>query len=188
MLEDLRIKDFALIDSSDIDFSRGFTVLSGETGAGKSILIGALSFLLGGRAGAESIRAGQNEASVVGTFLLPPASPSDRDLSDDLEEEPLSAREWLSQHGIEDEDGRILLRRVIRANGKSGAWIGGVAIPRADLAAFSQFLVDIHGQHEHQSLMRVCEHRKFLDGYCGDRSFDSYGLSFYNVCEECKSK
>lgn len=167
MLEDLRIKDFALIDSSYIEFSRGFTVLSGETGAGKSILIGALSFLLGGRAGAESIRAGQNEASVTGTFLLPPASPSDRDLSDDLEEEPLSAREWLSQRGIEDEDGRIILRRVIRANGKSGAWIGGTAIPRADLAAFSQFLVDIHGQHEHQSLMRVSEHRKFLDGYCG---------------------
>lgn len=167
MLEDLRIKDFALIDSSCIEFSRGFTVLSGETGAGKSILIGALSFLLGGKAGAESIRAGQNEASVTGTFLLPPASPSDRDLSDDLEEEPLSAREWLSQRGIEDEDGRIILRRVIRANGKSGAWIGGTAIPRADLAAFSQFLVDIHGQHEHQSLMRVSEHRKFLDGYCG---------------------
>ncbi len=167
MLEDLRIKDFALIDSSYIEFSRGFTVLSGETGAGKSILIGALSFLLGGRAGAESIRAGQNEASVMGTFLLPPASSSDRDLSDDLEEEPLSAREWLSQRGIEDEDGRIILRRVIRANGKSGAWIGGTAIPRADLATFSQFLVDIHGQHEHQSLMRVSEHRKFLDGYCG---------------------
>ena len=167
MLDDLRIKDFALIDSSYIEFSRGFTVLSGETGAGKSILIGALSFLLGGRAGAESIRAGQNDASVTGTFLLPPASLSDRDLSDDLEEEPLSAREWLSQRGIEDEDGRIILRRVIRANGKSGAWIGGTAIPRADLAAFSQFLVDIHGQHEHQSLMRGAEHRKFLDGYCG---------------------
>lgn len=167
MLEDLRIKDFALIDSSFIEFSRGFTVLSGETGAGKSILIGALSFLLGGKAGTESIRAGQNEASVTGTFLLPPASPSDRDLSDSPDEEPLSAREWLSQRGIEDEDGRIILRRVIRANGKSGAWIGSAAIPRADLAAFSQFLVDIHGQHEHQSLMRVSEHRKFLDGYCG---------------------
>lgn len=167
MLESLKIKDFALIDSSSVEFSKGFTVLSGETGAGKSILIGALSFLLGGKAGAESIRAGCQEASVSGVFSLPPKSPSDRDLSMETEEEPLSAREWLSQRGIEDEDGQIILRRVIRAGGKSGAWIQGAPVPRADLARFAEFLIDIHGQHEHQSLMRVAEHRKFLDSYCG---------------------
>ncbi|MBQ9626357.1 MAG: DNA repair protein RecN, partial [Treponema sp.] len=160
-------KDFALIDSSSVEFSKGFSVLSGETGAGKSILIGAISFLLGGKAGAESIRAGCQEASVSGVFSLPPKSPSDRDLSMETEEEPLSAREWLSQRGIEDEDGQIILRRVVRAGGKSGAWIQGTPVPRADLAKFSEFLIDIHGQHEHQSLMRVAEHRKFLDSYCG---------------------
>ena len=167
MLESLKIKDFALIDSSSVEFSKGFSVLSGETGAGKSILIGAISFLLGGKAGAESIRAGCQEASVSGVFSLPPKSPSDRDLSMEAEEEPLSAREWLSQRGIEDEDGQIILRRVVRAGGKSGAWIQGTPVPRADLAKFSEFLIDIHGQHEHQSLMRVAEHRKFLDSYCG---------------------
>ena len=167
MLESLKIKDFALIDSSSVEFSKGFSVLSGETGAGKSILIGAISFLLGGKAGAESIRAGCQEASVSGVFSLPPKSPSDRDLSMETEEEPLSAREWLSQRGIEDEDGQIILRRVVRAGGKSGAWIQGTPVPRADLAKFSEFLIDIHGQHEHQSLMRVAEHRKFLDSYCG---------------------
>ena len=167
MLETLKIKDFALIDSSSVEFSKGFSVLSGETGAGKSILIGAISFLLGGKAGAESIRAGCQEASVSGVWSLPPKSKEDRDLSLDAEEEPQSAREWLSQRGIEDEDGQIILRRVIRAGGKSGAWIQGTPVPRADLAKFSEFLIDIHGQHEHQSLMRQPEHRKFLDSYCG---------------------
>ena len=167
MLESLKIKDFALIDSSSVEFSKGFTVLSGETGAGKSILIGALSFLLGGKAGAESIRAGCQEASVSGVFSIPAKTAADRDLSMETEEEPLSAREWLSQRGIEDEDGQIILRRVIRAGGKSGAWIQGTPVPRADLARFAEFLIDIHGQHEHQSLMRVAEHRKFLDSYCG---------------------
>ena len=71
MLESLKIKDFALIDSSSVEFSKGFSVLSGETGAGKSILIGAISFLLGGKAGAESIRAGCQEASVSGVFTIP---------------------------------------------------------------------------------------------------------------------
>ena len=167
MLESLKIKDFALIDSSSVEFSKGFTVLSGETGAGKSILIGALSFLLGGKAGSESIRAGCGEASVSGVFSIPPKTAADRDLSLDAEEEPLSAREWLSQRDIEDEDGQVILRRIIRAGGKSGAWIQGTPVPRADLARFAEFLIDIHGQHEHQSLMRTPEHRKFLDSYCG---------------------
>lgn len=167
MLESLKIKDFALIDSSSVEFSKGFSVLSGETGAGKSILIGAISFLLGGKAGAESIRAGCQEASVSGVFTIPAKTAADRDLSMETEEEPLSAREWLSQRGIEDEDGQIILRRVVRAGGKNGAWIQGTPVPRADLVKFSEFLIDIHGQHEHQSLMRVAEHRKFLDSYCG---------------------
>lgn len=164
MLEDLSIKDFALIDGADVEFGSGFTVLSGETGAGKSLLIGALSFLLGGRGGVEQIRAGCREATVSGTFLL------DDELSAvDGEDvgEARSAREWLSQRGIEPENGRVLLRRSVRESGKSGAWICGTAVTRADLAAFGAFLVDIHGQHEHQSLMRVAEHRRFLDSYAG---------------------
>ncbi|MBO4318903.1 MAG: DNA repair protein RecN [Treponema sp.] len=149
MLEELDIKNFALIDSAHVEFSRGFTVLSGETGAGKSILIGSLAFLLGGKAGVEQIRTGTHEAQVSGSFLL----------------ESQEALEWLSEHGIEAEDSRILLRRLIRDNGKSSAWIGGVPVTRADLLAFSAFLVDIHGQHEQQSLMKVSEHRRYLDMY-----------------------
>lgn len=180
MLEDLNIKDFALIDNATIDFSKGFTVLSGETGAGKSLLIGALSFLLGGKSGVEQIRPGSHEAIVSGTFLL-----DEKDVSlerntavvergrnhlegnADDEDECRNAREWLFQHGIEAENDRILLRRYVRENGKSGAWIGDTAVTRADLAQFSAFLVDIHGQHEHQSLMKVPEHRRFLDSFAG---------------------
>lgn len=153
MLEDLTIKDFAIIDQISIEFSKGFTVLSGETGAGKSILIGALSFLLGGKAEVSQIRSGSGEASVSGTFLLDNPDPE--------------MKSWLTEHGIEPENNRVLLRRFIRLNGKSGAWIGSVPATRSDLAEFSAFLIDIHGQHEHQSLMKVSEHRKFLDSRAG---------------------
>ena len=172
MLEDLSVKDFALISQNYLEFKKGFTVLSGETGAGKSILIGALSFLLGGKAETSQIRAGCHEASVTGTFYLPELSLSgfnaDSSASvENQEEEPKSISEWLTLHGIEAENDRVILRRFIRDNGKSGAFIGSTPVTRSDLAQFSSFLVDIHGQHEHQSLMKVTEHRKFLDAKAG---------------------
>lgn len=153
MLEDVSISNFALIESVSLDFDKGFTVLSGETGAGKSILIGALSFLLGGKGGVEAIRSGAQEAKVSGTFSL-----------DEKNKEPFI---WLEEHGIEIEDNRVLIRRFVRLNGKSGAWIQNTPVTRIELAEFSSFLVDIHGQHEHQSLMRVSEHRRFLDSFAG---------------------
>ena len=165
MLEDLTIKDFALIDQDYLEFTKGFTVLSGETGAGKSILIGALSFLLGGKADVNQIRAGKKEASVSGTFLLPKGLSVRSDIPED--DEPRNALEWLNVHGIEIENDRVLLRRIIRDTGKAGAWINDTPVTRGDLAQFSSFLVDIHGQHEHQSLMKVSEHRKFLDARAG---------------------
>lgn len=165
MLEDLTIKDFALIDSDYLEFSKGFTVLSGETGAGKSILIGALSFLLGGKADIQQIRAGKKEASVSGTFLLQKDLPVRAEIAED--DEPRNALEWLNVHGIEIENDRVLLRRIIRDTGKAGAWINDTPVTRGDLAQFSSFLVDIHGQHEHQSLMKVSEHRKYLDARAG---------------------
>ena len=151
MLEELHIRNFALIDSADVEFDKGFSVLSGETGAGKSILIGSVAFLLGGKGGVEQIRTGCHEAQVSGTFYL----------------ESKEAFDWLSEHGIEAEDDRILLRRLIRDSGKTSAWIGGTPVTRADLASFASFLVDIHGQHEQQSLMKVSEHRRYLDMYAG---------------------
>ncbi|WP_149554942.1 DNA repair protein RecN [Treponema pectinovorum] len=166
MLEDLRIKNFALIDSAAIDFKKGFTVLSGETGAGKSLLIGALTFLLGGKGGVEQIRVGCSLTEVSGTFYLKGlSSPVDSSAID--EEDIKTPAQWLYVHGIECEDDRVLIRRTLRDNGKSAAWIGETPVTRSDLASFCNFLVDIHGQHEHQSLMRVGEHRKFLDSFAG---------------------
>lgn len=175
MLEDLSIKDFAIIDSVSAEFSNGFTVFSGETGAGKSILIGALSFLLGGKAEVSQIRNGCSEASVSGTFYLNP---------DIVSEE---AFQWLEDHGIEPENQRILLRRFIRDNGKSMSYVGGVPVTRGDLQEFSAYLVDIHGQHEHQSLMKVSEHRKFLDARAGIvEDVKKFGQLFASLVEKRK--
>ena len=153
MLEDLRIKDFALIDSASLEFKDGFTVLSGETGAGKSLLIGALTFLLGGKGGVEQIRTGCPMAQVSGTFYVKGLSTPITTEEEIVE--PKNASEWLYAHGISSEDDRILLRRAVRNNGKSAAWIGDTPVTRADLASFCSFLVDIHGQHQHQSLMKT---------------------------------
>lgn len=168
MLETLTIKDFALIDYINVEFKNGFTVLSGETGAGKSILIGAISFLLGGKADVSLIRTGTHEANVSGIFFLNKDALSVRkNFSPDSDEEALTAGEWLLRHGIEADGDAILLRRYIRDTGRSAGWIGNVAVTRSDLTEFSAFLIDIHGQHEHQSLMKVSEHRKFLDARAG---------------------
>lgn len=164
MLEDLTIKDFALIDYDYLEFKEGFTVLSGETGAGKSILIGALSFLLGGKAEVSQIRTGKKEASVCGTFVI--KAEKVRDVITE-EDEALNSCEWLKMHGIEVENNRVLLRRFIKDTGKSSAWINDTPVTRNELSQFSSFLVDIHGQHEHQSLMKVLEHRKYLDARAG---------------------
>ncbi|MCR4631609.1 MAG: AAA family ATPase, partial [Treponema sp.] len=134
MLEDLTIKDFALIESDYIEFNKGFTVLSGETGAGKSILIGALSFLLGGKSDIHQIRNGCSEATVSATFFI-----KDLEVRKDFtaEDDCESAGEWLLKHGIEAENNRVILRRYIRDSGKSGAWINSTPITRQDLVEFS---------------------------------------------------
>jgi len=167
MLEDLSIKDFALIDNASVEFKKGFTVLSGETGAGKSLLIGALTFLLGGKCDASQIRAGAKEACVTGTFYLGEKKNNPKFDINSENCEPANAYEWLDLHGISYEENRILLRRFIRENGKSGSWINETPVTRANLSEFCSFLVDIHGQHEHQNLMKVNEHRKYLDSYAG---------------------
>ena len=136
MLEDLSVKDFALIDQNYLEFRQGFTVLSGETGAGKSILIGALSFLLGGKAETGQIRTGAHEASVTGTFYLPELEGFDFQKSEvsntvlDEDAEPENIGQWLALHGIEPENNRVILRRFIRDNGKSGAFIDSTPVTR----------------------------------------------------------
>ena len=171
MLEDISIKDFALIDSATLELQEGFTVLSGETGAGKSILIGAISFLLGGKGGVELIRAGANEARVSGTVWL-------TDFNTD-------AQQWLNEHGIEKENDRVLVRRIVRTTGKTAAWIQDTPVTRLELAEFTASLIDIHGQHEHQSLMRIAEHRRFLDSYAGiDAEVNEFSTLYTKLVEK----
>ncbi|WP_443741023.1 DNA repair protein RecN [Treponema berlinense] len=187
MLEDLRIKNFALIDNASVEFKNGFTVLSGETGAGKSLLIGALTFLLGGKGGVEHIRTGCQTAQVSGTFYLKGLS-APVDSSKINEDDIKTPAQWLYVHGIESEDDRILIRRAVRDTGKSAAWIGDTPVTRADLASFCNFLIDIHGQHEHQSLMRVSEHRKFLDSFAGlDEKVEEFTALYSNLVAKRRS-
>jgi DNA repair protein RecN (Recombination protein N) len=150
MLEELSVRDFALIDRLSVSFSGGLNLLTGETGAGKSLLVGALSFLLGAKADTGVIRAGAEESLVTGLI--------------DVTGNP-EALAWLRARGLEPEDGKVLLRRGIKSNGRGSAYIQNQPALRSDLADFTRLVVDLHGQHEHQSLLEPENHRRLLDRY-----------------------
>src|SRR6266513_550702 len=150
MLTHLQIRDFAIIDSVELELRRGLTVLTGETGAGKSILVDALQLLAGGRAGAEVVRHGAERAEVSGTFELGEAPPELRQL---LEEQSVSGT------------GELTVRRVVAADGRSRAYLNGQTVPVQLLREAGNILIDIHGQHEFQSLTRSAAQRALLDGY-----------------------
>lgn len=154
MLLELHIRDFALIDRLHIDFVPGFNVLTGETGAGKSIVIDALQTALGGRARADLVRSGQQSATVEAVFHLPPDSP---------------ALALLESMGVLDpaEPGTLVLRREVLVTGRSRGWINGHPVTVSQLAAVGAELVDIHGQHENQSLMVPLKQLELLDAYGG---------------------
>ena len=175
MIEELEVKNFALITSSHVEFGEGLTVLSGETGAGKSLLIGSLAFLAGGKAGVDQIRPGCKEAVVSAVFSFDKGTQQ-------------TALSWLTDRGIEAEEDRVIIRRVIRESGKSSAWISGTPVTRADLEEFSPFLVDIHGQHAQQSLLKVSEHRRYLDAFAGvEQEVASFGELYESLISKRKT-
>lgn len=149
MLTELNIKNFAIIDSLNITFEKGFNVLTGETGAGKSIIVDAVDLVLGGRASSEMIRSGCEEAVVEAAF----------DISD-----VKGVSEKLGEMGIEKED-NLVIKRTLSASGKNKVFINGSMATIAMLSDVGEFLVDIHGQHEHQTLMKVERHIDVLDEY-----------------------
>lgn len=149
MLAHLHIRDYALIERLEIDLAGGFTVLTGETGAGKSILIEALGLALGDRAEAGVIRAGAERAEVIATFSL---AGNDE------------ARRWLAEQQLDDGD-ECLLRRTVSTDGRSKAWINGSPAPATALRGLGELLIDIHGQHEHHSLLGRDHQALLLDGY-----------------------
>ncbi len=150
MLEQLSVRQYALIDQLDLTFSGGFNVLSGETGAGKSILIGALGLLLGDKGDTTAVRSGCDQASVSAIVRL----------NDDP-----AVSAWLDERGIVPEEGRVLLRRVLRTNGRGTVSLQGMGVTLRELRDFSQLLIDVHGQHEHQSLLRSDTQRTMLDSF-----------------------
>lgn len=150
MLEELQVQNYTLIENVVLDFKVGLNVLSGETGAGKSILVGALSLLLGAKAGADLIRTGKDESLVTGQLNIA-----------DVRE----AKDWLDKHQIEYKDDLVVLRRKIKKSGRGTMLINSIPVTRGELEEFSALLFDLQGQHEHQSLLKIDNHLGLLDRY-----------------------
>ncbi|MDA3941855.1 MAG: DNA repair protein RecN [Spirochaetia bacterium] len=152
MLEELTIKNYALIEDLVINFDPGLNILSGETGAGKSIVIGAIGLIIGSKGDASSIRSGCSESNVSCVIKIPKGN---------------EAVDWLEEHEIEPEDERIIIRRVVRQSGRGSIFIQSVPSSRKNLEELSSYIFDMHGQHSHQSLLNIENQRKLVDRYAG---------------------
>ena len=150
MLTQLNIRNFAIVRELEIDFKSGMTCVTGETGAGKSIAIDALSLCLGGRADAASVRTGESKAEITACF----------DVSDSA-----AVKAFLDENDLQLEDSGVIIRRIITADGKSKAYINGTATTLAQLKALGELLVIIHGQHAHQLLFKQTYQTAILDKY-----------------------
>ena len=152
MIESLHIRNFAIIDNLQLDFDRGLSALTGETGAGKSIMLDAIKLAAGDRADSEAIRSGAERAEISVCFNLETAT---------------EAREWLEENEM-TADQECVIRRVLHSNGRSKAYINGSNATLQQLRALCDLLIDIHGQHEHQSLQKPQVQRQLLDAFIGD--------------------
>ncbi|WP_322106812.1 DNA repair protein RecN [Paraburkholderia sp. J41] len=152
MLRHLSIRDFVIVAALDLEFDSGFTVFSGETGAGKSILIDALALTLGTRADAAVVRTGESRADITAEFDVPP-----------------DVAHWLEEHALAngDSENTVMMRRVVDSSGRSRAFINGTPATLAQLREVGEMLVDIHGQHAHQLLMRPDAQRALFDTHAG---------------------
>ncbi len=152
MLRSLAIRDFVIVDSVELELARGFTVLTGETGAGKSILVDALELLVGGRSDSGVVRETAERAELSAEFDIDPSG---------------ALAGYLDANALGGDSGVLLLRRVIDRGGRSRAFVNGRAATLGQLREVGEFLVDIHGQHAHQSLLRPAAQRALLDGHAG---------------------
>lgn len=152
MLVHLAVNNYAIVDNLELELSGGMSVITGETGAGKSIMLDALALTLGDRADSGAVRPGADKADILATFDI-------RDIPE--------ARQWLEERDLTQDDEQVILRRVITAEGRSRGYINGAPCPQQDLRALGEMLIDIHSQHEHQSLLKTDTHRRLLDEYAG---------------------
>ncbi|HBV92289.1 DNA repair protein RecN [Pantoea sp. B550] len=172
MLAQLTISNFAIVRELDIDFQRGMTAITGETGAGKSIAIDALGLCLGGRADADMVRQGASRADLCARFQLK-SSPS--------------AQRWLMDNQLDDGN-ECLLRRVISADGRSRGFINGTAVPLSQLRDLGQLLIQIHGQHAHQLLLKPDHQKHLLDAYAGhDALLQQMRASYQTWHQSCRT-
>lgn len=155
MLSHLTIKNIALIDHLELDIEKGLTILTGETGAGKSIILDALSLVLGKRADSTLIRSGTEKATVTATFQLPPDH---------------SIQAWLKDRDLDSEEGELTIRRVIGTNTPSRAYVNEITVPLTTLSELGGQLVEIHGQHDYQVLLNSQTHLAILDAFAAHPS------------------
>lgn len=151
MLTTLRIQNFAIVKELELDFNDGMTAFTGETGAGKSIMIDALLLALGEKADTQVIRKGETTCDVCASFIL---------------DDNALPRQWLAEHDVPMDDNELILRRVISTEGRTKSYINGQLFPLQKIKELSGMLVNIHGQHQHQTLMQHQAHRVLLDAYC----------------------
>jgi DNA repair protein RecN (Recombination protein N) len=152
MLRALELRDFVIVEQVSLEMGQGFTVLSGETGAGKSILVDAIELLVGGKGDASLVREGCERAELSAEFDL------------DSQKELMA---WIDEHDLAGDPGRLILRRTIDRAGRTRCFVNGHAVTLAQLREAGEFLVDIHGQHAHQSLLRPAAQRSLLDTHAG---------------------
>ncbi|MDP1604564.1 MAG: DNA repair protein RecN [Legionella sp.] len=173
MLTALRIENFAIVKQLELDFAHGMTAFTGETGAGKSIMIDALMLAMGGRGDASVIRPGAQKCDISAAFQL------------DEQTEPA---DWLNDHDIDCDNGEIILRRVLYSEGRSKSYINGQPFPLQKVKELSEMLVHIHGQHQHQTLMQHATHRSQLDNYAGHEELLHNVASLYKQCQKIKTE
>ena len=165
MLAQLTISNFAIVRELEIDFQRGMTAITGETGAGKSIAIDALGLCLGGRAEADMVRQGASRADICARFSL---------------KDTPSAQQWLEENQLDDGH-ECLLRRVISSDGRSRGFINGTAVPLSQLRDLGQLLIQIHGQHAHQLLLKPEHQKHLLDAYASENELTQEMAARYRL-------
>jgi len=174
MLEELSIRNYALIDNLTISFENGLNILSGETGAGKSIIVGSLSFLLGGKAGADIIRTGCDEAGVSALISIAKNN--------------TEVLEWLAGRDMAADENTIVVRRNLKASGRSSIYVQNIPLTRGELGELMGMLFDLHGQHDHESLLRKDTHRRCLDRFAGiEDEVTAFNRLFMDLADKKKA-
>ncbi|HNA21183.1 MAG TPA: AAA family ATPase, partial [Agitococcus sp.] len=171
MLTHLAIKQFTLVENLELDIAQGFTVITGETGAGKSILLDALGLCLGDKADGQAVRHGADKAELSALF--------------DVSQLP-QAQAWLTERDLAEDE--CCLRRVVYKEGRSKAWVNGSVVTLAELRSLGELLINIHSQHAHQSLLKKETHRQLLDNVGHLQPLAATVGQYYQQWLDCKQQ